>query len=115
MNEKRYVFKNFDSKHNSYKAILLNQIMGSVNIKMRFMPASPETDLEKIKEKAKKLIEENEGKGTKFEEEPIAFGLKAIIMMFIWPEEKEFESIENKLGKIENVNSVRMVDMRRAI
>lgn len=89
--------------------------MGSVNIKMKIMPSSPKTDLEEIKEKAKGLIEENEGKGTNFEEEPIAFGLKAIIAMFIYPEEKSLDSLEEELEKIENVKSVRIIDMRRAL
>ena len=89
--------------------------MGSVNIKLKIMPASPETNLEEIKEKIKEKLESEGGKGCFFEEEPIAFGLKAIVATFIYPEEKEFEPVENELGKIENVNSVQVIDMRRAL
>ena len=84
-------------------------------VKIKFMPSSPETNLEEIKEKARKLIENEGGKGVKFEEEPIAFGLKAVIVFFLWDEGKELEPLENSLEKIENVNSVEMIDMRKAI
>jgi|TARA_B100001971_G_C17701439_1_gene291875 elongation factor 1-beta len=84
-------------------------------VKIKLMPSSPETNLEEIKEKVKKLIKNGDGKGVKFEEEPIAFGLKAVIVFFLWDEGKELEPLENSLEKIENVNSVEMMDMRRAI
>ena len=89
--------------------------MGSVNFKLKLMPSSPDADLGKIENDFKEKIESEGGKGCSFEEEPIAFGLKAIIAMFLWPEEKEFEPVENELGKIENVNSVQVIDMRRAL
>ena len=89
--------------------------MGIAAVKIKLMPSSPESDLEKIKEDAKKIIEEKGGKYCKFEEEPIAFGLKAIIAFFAWPEEQELEELEEKLKKGDNVNSIQVIDMRRAI
>jgi len=88
--------------------------MGIAAVRIKLMPTSPETDLELIKNKAKEIVEKEKGKNCKFEEEPIAFGLKAIIVFFAWPEEQELESLEEKLKKIEEVNSVQVVDMRRA-
>lgn len=88
--------------------------MGILAVKIKLMPTSIKTNLEKIKEKTKILIEKEGGKNCNFEEEPIAFGLKAIIVFFAWPEEKEIEKIEEELKKIENVNSVQIIDMRRA-
>ena len=88
--------------------------MGIAAVKIKLMPTSPEVNLEEIKEKAKILVEQKSGKNCKFEEEPIAFGLKAIIVFFAWPEELELEELEEELKKIENVNSVQVVDMRRA-
>ena len=35
--------------------------------------------------------------------------------MFGWDEEKDLNPLENTLKDIENVNSVEMIDMRRAI
>jgi len=89
--------------------------MGLAVVKMKLMPTSPEVDLEEIKTKIQKIVEAQEGKGTKIEIEPIAFGLNAIIVMFGWNEEKDLNSLENTFKNIENVNSVEMIDMRRAI
>ena len=84
-------------------------------VKIKIMPTSVETDLEEIKSKVKDLIENNEGTNTGFEEEPIAFGLKAVIVTFYWNEEKELGNLEKSLETLENVNSIQIIDMRRAI
>ena len=89
--------------------------MGIAVVKIKLMPSSPDANLEEIKEKAIKIIKEKDGKNCRFEEEPIAFGLKAVIGLFVWPEEKELEVLEKKLAKIEDVNSVQIIDIRRAI
>jgi elongation factor 1-beta len=88
--------------------------MGTALVKLKIMPTSPEVDLEAIKDKAKEVVEKNEAKNISFEEEPIAFGLKAIILGFSIDESKELEPIEESLKKVENVNSVQVIDMRRA-
>lgn len=109
------LFKDCYNKPNKiYKPYSLKQNMGIALIKIKIMPLSPEVDLEKIKNKAKILVEQKGGKNCKFEEEAIAFGLKAIIVFFAWPEEQELEELEEHLGKIEDVSSVQVVDMRRA-
>lgn len=89
--------------------------MGTAGIKIKVMPISPEVDLEEIKRSAKILVEAKGGKNCNFEEEPIAFGLKAIIVFFVCPEEQEIEKLEDELKKIENVNSVQVIDIRRLI
>jgi len=89
--------------------------MGMVVVKIKIMPISPEVNLDEISEKIKELIEKEGGKGNKIEKEPIAFGLNALILMFGWDEAKEIEPLENSLKEIKNVNSVEVVDMRRAI
>ena len=89
--------------------------MGTVGIKIKLMPTSPEVDLEEIKTKAKELIEDKEGKNISFEEEPVAFGLKAVIITFAIDEDSgDSDGIESGLGEIENVNSSKIIDMRRA-
>lgn len=88
--------------------------MGIALLKIKVMPTSPEVNLESIKEKAKMVVEEGKGKNCRFEEEPIAFGLKAVMLYFGIDESKEIEPIEEGLKKIEQVNSVQVVDMRRA-
>lgn len=88
--------------------------MGTALIKIKIMPISPDVDLEEIKTQAKEIIESNKGTKTMFEEEPIAFGLKAVIAGFDLDEEYELEPIENALREIKKVNSAEVVDMRRA-
>ena len=89
--------------------------MGIALIRIKLMPSSPEADLESIKEEARKIVESNKGSKVSFEEEAIAFGLKAIIVGFEQNEEEgELDSIESAFNNIENVSSVQIVDMRRA-
>ena len=76
--------------------------MGTAAVKMKFMPSSPEVDLEDLKESVVKILENEEVKNPGFEEEPIAFGLKAVIATFGWPEEKPLEDLEESFKKIEN-------------
>ena len=87
--------------------------MGIVLIKIKIMPISPDTDLEQIKNLAHRVISENEAKNIIFQEEPIAFGLKAVITSFDIPEDQPLEPIEEGLRKIELVNSAEVIDMRR--
>lgn len=89
--------------------------MGVAAVKIKLMPTSPEADLELVRASVEKLLESEQVKGPQFEIQPIAFGLKALIAMFGWPEEKELDKLQDQLGKIENVNSVELLDIRRAI
>lgn len=89
--------------------------MGKVAIKIKIMPESPETDLEKVEGSIKKLMEKNDVENPQFEVQPIAFGLKALVVLFAWPEEKEFEEFEKNLQKVRGVSSLEILDMRRAI
>jgi len=80
------------------------------------MPESPDVDLEKIKENAKELaIKHNKVLVHSIEEEEIAFGLKAIIITLVWPEELDQSIIEDEFAKIPEVNSVQIVDFRRVV
>ncbi len=88
--------------------------MGTALIKIKLMPESPDLDLEEIKEIAQELVESNKGSKVNFEIQPIAFGLKALIVGFAIDEADELEPIENALREIEEVASVEVVDMRRA-
>ncbi len=89
--------------------------MGFTAVKMRIMPTLPDIDLEIIKKQIGNLIKKNSVKYFSFTEESVAFGLKAIIMTFEWPEEKELEPFEEEIRKIELISSAEIVDMRRAI
>ena len=88
--------------------------MGIVAVKIKLMPSSVETNTKKMAADARKKIEFYGGKNCTTSEELIAFGLKAVIAFFAWPEEKELERLELELKNIDEVNSVQVIDMRRA-
>ena len=89
--------------------------MSVVAVKIKIMPDSPEADMMKIEKNVKVILEKNGVKNPKFEVQPIAFGLKALIMMFGWPEDKQLEELEEKLKRTKSVSSVQVIDIRRAI
>ena len=84
------------------------------------MPESPEVDLEKIKEEVQEIIRNFTGRrepeDQKVEIEPIAFGLKALKIIFTMDEAKGSPDVlEEKIKGIEGVQSFEVVDVRRAI
>jgi elongation factor 1-beta len=80
------------------------------------MPESPDIDLSKIEKKAVKRIKEFGGDVGKVEMEPIAFGLKALILMFVMEESiGSTEALEEDIQKIAGIQSVEVTDVRRAI
>ncbi|HUW44120.1 MAG TPA: elongation factor 1-beta [Bacillota bacterium] len=89
--------------------------MGITAIKMKIMPESVETDLRKVEEEVKNRMMRNNVENPQLEVQPIAFGLNALVVLFGWPEEKEFEGFEKELQKIPGVSSIEILDMRRAI
>jgi len=88
--------------------------MGTAIIKMKIMPTSPDVDLGPIEEKAKEIISKDTPSQIQSEQEPIAFGLKALILTFTWDEDKSADEMEEALRTIENVKSAEVIDMRRA-
>jgi elongation factor 1-beta len=88
--------------------------MGIMIVKIKIMPSSPDVDLEEIKTKVKGILEENKTENIKFEEEPVAFGLKAILTDFQMDEKDELEPIENSIRELETVSSAEIAEMKRA-
>ncbi|MDP7140932.1 MAG: elongation factor 1-beta [Candidatus Woesearchaeota archaeon] len=90
--------------------------MTDLIVTMKIMPSGPDADLGKIEEEAKKEISEFGGEVGKVEVEPIAFGLKALNLIFVMDEALgSTEALEEKVKKIKEVNSAEVVDARRAI
>ena len=91
--------------------------MANVIITFRIMPESPEEDLGRIEKEAKEKIEAYAGKGdTKTTITPIAFGLKALDIIFIMDETKGVpDPLEKQISEIAGVNSVEVTDVRRAV
>ena len=91
--------------------------MGSAVITVRVMPESPETDLEAVQEKAIAAIKVFAGEGdTKSEQKPIAFGLKALDIMFVMDENKGSpDPVAEEIAEFDDVRSCEVTDVRRAI
>ena len=89
---------------------------GVVIVTIKLMPDSPDTDLEKMSEQASEKISSFGGKVGKSEQEPVAFGLKALNIMFSMPEEKgSTEELENEIAGMPGLSSVQVTDVRRAV
>ncbi|MBI2147215.1 elongation factor 1-beta [Candidatus Woesearchaeota archaeon] len=90
--------------------------MAQVIVTLKVMPESPETDLAAIEQQAKHLISEFGGEVGRVDIEPIAFGLKAVKLLFIMDEDKgSTEALEEEVAKVAGVNSVDVTDVRRTI
>ncbi|MBI5391557.1 elongation factor 1-beta [Candidatus Woesearchaeota archaeon] len=90
--------------------------MANVVITIQVMPESLDIDLNKVKEEAKKKIAAFGGAVGKEEIVPVAFGLKAIRLIFVSNEAKGgTEQLEEDIRTIEGVQSAETVDVRRAI
>ena len=84
---------------------------------MKIMPDSPEVNMEELEKNVMGKIVDFAGETeTKVEIEPIAFGLKALKIIFVMEESiGSTEPLENSIESIEEVNSVEIIDVRRAI
>lgn len=91
--------------------------MANVVVTMRIMPKNPGIDLSKIEAQAKKeIVDFCDSNEFKTQIEPIAFGLKALNIIFVMDENKgSTERLEKKISEIEGVESVEVTDVRRAI
>jgi len=97
-----------------YKPLFSEKPMAGINgAKYKLMPASPDGDLKAIEESAKKVVEEFGGNNKEYSIEPIAFGLKALIVFFFYPDDKSVENLEDEFSKIVGVASAQLVDMRK--
>jgi elongation factor 1-beta len=80
--------------------------MGKVYMKLRVMPEDVDVDLEKVYEKIKEVAPENvEIKDYKIQ--PIAFGLKALLVVAVMPDEGGIgDQLVERIQSIEGVESV---------
>jgi len=88
--------------------------MGITALKIRIMPESLDVNLEEIKKKAEEKIIKLGGKISSSNEENVAFGLKALILTLVWPEEKDTGIVESEIAEIDGVSSAQIIDYRRA-
>ncbi len=90
--------------------------MAQVVITIKVMPESPDVDLDVVLEECKKLVVSFGTEVGKTEIEPIAFGLKALKIIFVSDEAKGgTDDLEKDITAIEGVQSAETVDVRRAL
>jgi elongation factor 1-beta len=87
--------------------------MAKAIITFKLMPESPDVDLEPIKEKALAIAKEANSIGEmQAKEEPIAFGLKAVMIIAMFEVEgAEFDPIAAKMGELDGVQSSEVAKM----
>ena len=91
--------------------------MAQVVITIKIMPRSPETDLDALEAKVLEKIKSFTGETqTKKSIEPIAFGLKALSIIFVSDEAKgSLDEMIDEINAFDDVNSAEISDVRRAI
>ena len=90
--------------------------MGSVLVTYRIMPESADVDLNSFEDEIRSKIESFGGKILETEEEHIAFGLKALKVVFRVDEKMgDTEKLEHALQELHYIQSVEVVDVRRQI
>ncbi|KKG17099.1 elongation factor 1-beta [Methanosarcina sp. 2.H.T.1A.6] len=88
--------------------------MGEVAAKMKIMPESIDTDLVELKEKLKAAIPAGADLHGDIAEEPIAFGLKALILtLIVNDEEGGTEAVEEAFVKVSGVENVQILELYR--
>ena len=90
--------------------------MAKVFVTLRVMPESVDIDLTKIENNIKNKIKDFGGDVAKIETEPVAFGLKALKIIFLLDEQKSnLDPLEEDVKTVDGVQSADVVDVRRAV
>jgi elongation factor 1-beta len=90
--------------------------MATIVVTMRIMPDAPDTDLDAVTSAATEKIAAFGGTVGKTDQEPVAFGLKAIVLMFTMDEAKgSTDALETQISSMGQVASVQITDVRRTI
>ena len=91
--------------------------MADVLVKLRIMPTGTDIDLNEVQKACETKIKSFGSKGMpSVKQEPIAFGLKALVFVFMIDEKiSNMEHLENNIKAIAGVASAEVVDVRRAL
>jgi translation elongation factor aEF-1 beta len=97
-----------------YRTIKRGRNMAKVLISMKILPSDVTIDLNLLKKKIEKELPKF-ASVYKFNEEPIAFGLTALIAHIIVPEEKSggLDKVEQQLQKIDEISQMETLMVRR--
>lgn len=87
--------------------------MGEVAARIKIMPSGMDIDLNKLKDALKKVIPQG-SRLHSFAEEPVAFGLKALIIVVkVGDIEGGTEKVEEAFSKVNGVESVSVEELGR--
>ena len=88
--------------------------MGKIVIAYKIFPSEAGIDLEVLKEKIKKQLSDI-ASIQRFDEEPIAFGISALVVNIVLSEDKEgiLDETEKRLSKIEEVGQIQTLAVNR--
>jgi translation elongation factor aEF-1 beta len=88
--------------------------MGKIVIAYKIFPAESTVNLESLKEEITKQLS-NSALIKAFAEEPIAFGLCALIVKMVLPEDKSgiLDEVENRMNKIEGIGQIQTLMVNR--
>ncbi len=90
--------------------------MGRVIVTLEVMPESPEVDLDALYEKVVEVIKKYQGEAPQKQIQPIAFGLKKLVINFIIPEtDFNEEQFIEELQSIEGVQSAEITNVTRDV
>lgn len=92
--------------------------MANAIVTFKLRPESPDTEVDSIIEKAKKIATETGAKGNVAHEiKPIAFGLKEIMILGMYEMKDDFnsESVANKMSEIEGVSEAEVANVDLAM
>jgi len=84
-------------------------------ITLKIMPETAEIDLKELETSVKEAIEKEGGMVGKTEDEPIAFGLKALKVTFSIDEEKGTDAVEEAVNRLGGVQSAQVLSYSRAM
>lgn len=97
-----------------YRAVRGEVLIAKVMVSLKIYPSDIVGDMNGLKKTVEKTLE---GKASiyKFEEEPVAFGLVALIAHVLVPEEANgrMDEVENKLKSIPGISEVQVLVSRR--
>jgi len=88
--------------------------MAKILVSMKIFPEDITIDLNQLKQKIEEVMPQD-SKVLRFNEEPIAFGLTALIAHILIPEEKqdELERIETNMRQIKGISNIETFMMQR--
>ncbi len=90
--------------------------MATVIVTVKLMPESADISLADIQKAAEQAITAFGAEPSKADIEPVAFGLKALNLIFVMDEAKgSTEPLEAELAKVPGVASVQVTDVRRTL